>query len=86
MDYIQMCNKGDERDELYDKIHEVKEDFASMRHKRSLINNDSLKSRSIVATIYRDARSGEVNIPKATIHRDCNFTEFHKFITSQTTA
>ena len=33
-----VCNKEDELDELYHKIHEVKEDLASMRHKRSLIN------------------------------------------------
>lgn len=32
-----VCNKEDELDELYHKIHEVKEDLASMRHKRSLI-------------------------------------------------
>ena len=31
------CNKDDELDELYDKVHEVKEDLAAMRHKRSLM-------------------------------------------------
>lgn len=32
-----ISNNEDELDELYDKIHEVKGDLASMRHKRSLI-------------------------------------------------
>ena len=32
-----ICNKEDELDELYDKVHEVEEDLATMRHKRSLM-------------------------------------------------
>ena len=32
-----ICNKEDELDELYDKVHEVKQDLAAMRRKRSLI-------------------------------------------------
>ena len=32
-----ICDKGDELDELYDKIREVEEDLAGMRHKRSLM-------------------------------------------------
>ena len=37
---------------------------------RKLINNYSLKSRWIVAKYLPSRESGEVNIPKATIHRD----------------
>ena len=33
-----ICNKEDEPDEVYDKIHDAEEDRATMRHKRSLIN------------------------------------------------
>ena len=36
----------------------------------SIINNYSLKSRWIVAKYLPSRESGEVNIPKATIHRD----------------
>ena len=32
-----ICDKEDELDELYDKIREVEEDLAAMRHKRSLM-------------------------------------------------
>ena len=37
---------------------------------QSIINNYSLKSRWIVAKYLPSRESGEVNIPKATIHRD----------------
>ena len=32
-----ICNKEDELDELYDKVHEAEDDLATMRHKRSFI-------------------------------------------------
>ena len=32
-----ICDKEDELDELYDKIRELEEDLAAMRHKRSLM-------------------------------------------------
>ena len=32
-----ICDKEDELDELYDKVREVEEDLAAMRHKRSLM-------------------------------------------------
>ena len=40
--YSDICNKDDEVDELYDKVHEVKEDLAALRHKRSLIKTYNL--------------------------------------------
>ena len=35
--HLDICNKEDELDELYDKVHEAEEDLATMRHKRSLM-------------------------------------------------
>ena len=48
---------------LYDKSQ-------SKTHTAIIINNYSLKSRCIVAKYLPSRESGEVNIPKATIHRD----------------
>ena len=35
--HLDICNKEDELDELYVKVHEAEEDLATMRHKRSLM-------------------------------------------------
>ena len=35
--HLDICDKEDELDELYNKIREVEEDLVAMRHKRSLI-------------------------------------------------
>ena len=36
-EHSDICNKEDELDELYDKVHEAEEDLATMSHKRSLM-------------------------------------------------